>query len=349
VPTADALRAIFDWFYANGGTNRPLRSSPSYPGVNRKIAEELITPSAWEYSLGFAGLLGNRGSYRVDFIYKDFRDFYTDSVTPGVVVADPAGRRFDLNLVVNTNELNRQYQALQGQVQYRFTPDLSLGGNYTLSRTWGNVNGESATSGPEQDNILAYVEYKDVTWNRPSGDLSTDQRHKLRLWANYEWGLGAVGRLNFGLLQRMNSGTPSSSDGTVDSRPYVTNPGYLNPPATVAYYFGGRGDIITDTIWSTDLSLNYYFPLGFGKRTQLFARVVVSNLFNNSARDGTGNETVYTAANQNPARTLQAFNPFTTVPVEGVHYELSPDFGVALESSDYQLPREYYVGFGFRF
>jgi hypothetical protein len=77
--------------------------------------------------------------------------------------------------------------------------------------------------------------------------------------------------------------------------------------------------------------------------------LVVTNLFNNSSQDSTSNETVYTASNQNPARTMQSFNPFTTEPVEGVHYELSPDFGRPLEVSDYQAPREFFVGFGFRF
>jgi outer membrane receptor protein involved in Fe transport len=349
VPAHDALRAVFDWFYANGGTDRPLRSNPSYPGVNRRLSDDLTTPSTWEYSVGFAGLLGSRGSYRVDFVYKDFDDFYTDSVTPGVFATDPAGRNFDLNVVVNTNDLERRYKALQGQIQYRFTRDLTLGGNYTLSRTWGNFNGETASSGPVQDDFLAYVEYKEERWNTPTGDLSTDQRHKFRLWGNYDLGLGAVGRVNVGLLQRVSSGSPYSAAPTINTTPYVTNPGYLTPDTTTTYYFGGRGRFMTDTIWSTDLSLNYYFPLGFGRKTELFARFVVSNLFNNSGQDNTSNQTVYTASNQNPARTMQAFNPFTTEPVEGVHYELSADFGKALSADDYQRPREFYFGGGFRF
>jgi hypothetical protein len=349
VPAADALRAVFDWFYANGGTDRTLRSNPSYPGVNRKIGESLTTPSTWEYAVGFAGLMGTRGSYRVDFVYKDFNDFYTDSVTPGVFATDPTGRNFDLNLIVNTNDLDRRYKAVQGQIQYRFTGDLTIGGNYTLSRTWGNINGENASSGPVQDDFLAYIEYKDISWNTPTGDLSTDQRHKLRLWGNYDWGWGTAGRMNIGLLQRMNSGSPYSADASIDTRSYVTNPGYLTPDSTTTYYFGGRSIYTTDAIWSTDLSLNYYFPLRFGRKTEIFARFVVNNLFNNSGQDGTSNETVYTASNQNPSRTMRAFNPFTETPVEGVHYELSPDFGKALSADDYQRPREYYFGFGFRF
>ena len=349
VSAAEALRTVFDWFYANGGTDRTLRSNPSYPGVNRTLSDSLTTPSSWESTVGLAGLIGGKGSFRVDFVYKDFGDFYTDSVTPGVVATDPAGRDFDLNVVVNSNELERRYRALQGQIQYRFTPVLTLGGNYTLSRTWGNVNGENTSSGPVQDDFLAYVEYKEPSWNTPTGDLATDQRHKLRLWGNYDWRWGSAGALNVGLLQRIESGTPYSSDATIDTRPYVTNPGYLTPDATTTYYFGGRSNFKTDTIWSTDLSLNYAFPLRFGRKSELFARFVINNLFNTSGQDSTSNETVYTASNQNPGRTLQAFNPFITTPVEGTHYELSPDFGKALSADDYQRPREFFFGGGFRF
>jgi len=349
VSAADALTTVFDWFFANGGTDRPLRSNPSYPGVNRKIAQTLTTPSSWEYSLGFAGKIGSRGSYRIDGIYRDYDDFYTTAITPGVTVADPAGREFDLQLVVNTNELERKYKAIQGQIQYRFTDNLTLGGNYTLSRTWGNVNGETSSSGPVADDILAYVEYKDPSWNSPIGDLSTDQRHKLRLWGNYDWALGTAGRLNIGLLQRMNSGRPYSADASIDTRPFVTNPGYLTPDSTITYYFGGRGIFRTDTIWSTDVSLNYYLPIGIGERTEIFARFVVSNLFNNAGQDRTSDETVFTASNQNSGRTMQRFDPFTEQPVEGVHYELGPNFGVPISADDYQNPREYLFSIGFRF
>ena len=52
VSAADALRTVFDWFNANGGTDRPLRSNPSYPGVNRRLADDLTTPSTWDTPSG---------------------------------------------------------------------------------------------------------------------------------------------------------------------------------------------------------------------------------------------------------------------------------------------------------
>ncbi|HET7745696.1 MAG TPA: TonB-dependent receptor [Vicinamibacteria bacterium] len=349
VSAHDALRMIFDWFNANGGTNRPLRSNPSYPGINRRIDGTLPSPSTWEYSLGLGRRLGDRGSFRIDGVYRNYDDFYTDKVTPGVYATDPAGRRFDLNLVVSTNDLDRRYKAILTQVQYRVRDDLTVGGNYTLSRSWGNVNGETSNSGPVQDDFLAYVEYKEPRWNTPTGDLAIDQRHKLRLWASWDRSLGRAGRISLGVLQRYSSGTPYSADANINTTSFVTNPGYLTPDTTITYYFGGRGAFKTDAVSATDLSLNYYLPVGFLKKGQLFARVIVDNLFDQSAQDGSGNETVFTASNQNPGRTMQPFNPFTTDPIEGVNYQLGPSFGQPISADDYQLPRTIQFAVGFRF
>ena len=94
VSAADALTTVFDWFFANGGTDRPLRSNPSYPGVNRRIVRnaddaQRLGVQRW----ASPARSGAKGSYRVDGIYRDFRDFYTDSITPGVIVDRPGGPR----------------------------------------------------------------------------------------------------------------------------------------------------------------------------------------------------------------------------------------------------------------
>ena len=349
IPVEQALTTIFDWFYANGGTDRPLRGNPTYPGVNRKLAAGLKTPSTMELSFGLGTAFG-RGSYRVDAIYRNFDNLFTDQVVPGLTVADPTGRRFDLATVVNTNALDRRYKALQSQVQYRLRGATRLGGNYTLSKSYGNFNAENVASGPVQDDFLSYVEYKQERWNTPTGDLAIDQRHKLRLWANHELALPGAGRLNVGLLERVSSGQPYSAAGSVDSRPYVTNPGYLTAPATVTFYYGGgRGVFKTETVSATDLSLNYTVPTGFLKKGQFFVRIVVDNLFNQAAQVSTGNQTVFSASNQNASRTMQAFNPFTTAPVEGINYQLGPDFGRALSASDYQTARSCFVSLGFKY
>jgi hypothetical protein len=100
---------------------------------------------------------------------------------------------------------------------------------------------------------------------------------------------------------------------------------------------------------ATDLSLNYTVPAGFLKKGEFFARVVIDNLFNQASQVSTGNQTVFSASNQNAGRTMQAFNPFATAPVEGVNYQLSPDFGRALSASDYQTARSCFLSLGFKY
>ena len=349
VSAADALKTVFNWFYANGGTDRPFRDNPTYAGLSTKVGSNISLPSAWEGTLGLAGTLGSKGSFRVDGIYRNYNNFYANSVIPSRTVTAPNGRALDLTFVETTNILDRKYKAIQSQLQYRFTADLTLGGNYTLSNASGNVEGETAGSGPVTDDVLAYREYSDLSWSKPIGDLNIDQRHKLRLWSNYNASLGRAGRLNIGLLQRLTSGSPYSSNAAIDTRPYVTNPGYQTPAGSTQYYFGGRGNFRTDTVWATDLSLNYNLPVGLSKKSDFFARFIMSNLFNNAARDSPGNQDVFTASNQNAAGTLKAFNPFTDKPVAGVNFELSPNFGKPLTAGDYQPPRSYHFAVGFRF
>jgi hypothetical protein len=349
VSAADALKIVFDWFNANGGTNRPLRDSPTYAGVNRQVGPNLTTPSSWEYTVGVARTLGAKGSVRVDGIFRTYVDFYAErrDMTTGKV-ADPGGRLFDLGVVENNNDLERTYKALQTQIQYRFTPDVQIGGNYTLSQSNGNFNGETSSDGPVTGDLLNYPEYRQASWNYPVGDLSIDQRHKLRLWLNYGIPLRAFGRVDLGLLQNVTSGQPASRDaGITMLSSYVANPGYLTPPTTVTYYFGGgRGIDVSGTIVSTDLSVNYTLPFrALGPKAEFFFRFIMDNLFNADAIDGP-NGTVLTAATDT---TLKTFNPFTETPVENVNYRLGPDFGKAISASGYQTPRSFYFSGGFRF
>ena len=348
VSAHDALKTVFDWFFANGGTNRPLRDSPTYAGVNRQVGPGLVTPSTWEYTVGTTRQIGSKGSVRVDGIFRRYRDFYGErrDLTTGRV-ADEGGNQFDLGIVVNTNDLERTYKALQTQVQYRFTPNLQLGGNYTLSQSRGNINGETSSDGPVTADQLSYPQYKQMSWNAPIGDLTVDQRHKFRLWLNQALRFGSLGRVDLGLLQNVTSGSPASRDaGITMLSSYVPNPGYLTPPTTVTYYFGGRGTDVSDTVVTTDLSINYALPFKMvGPRAEFFLRFVVDNLFNADAITGP-NGTVLTSATDS---TLQAFNPFTTTPVENVNFRLGPDFGKAISASAYQTPRSFYVSGGFRF
>ena len=116
-------------------------------------------------------------------------------------------------------------------------------------------------------------------------------------------------------------------------------------PSTVTYYFGPRGDQRYDGVWRTDLSLLWALPIPSLDRFELFFRGVVTNLFDQSAQVA-GDETILTRTNDSR---YQLFNPFTTVPVQGMHWDYGPEYLQPTGTSDYQSPREFGFSVGVRF
>jgi hypothetical protein len=345
VSPVDALTTVFDWFQANGGTNRPLRNAPNYAGVNRTVGEGLTVPSAYDVVVGAGRPLGDRGGFRVDGIFRQFRDFYAErkDLTTGRV-ADPTGREHDLGVIVNTNDVVRRYRALQVQMQYALPGRLSVGGRYTLSQARGNFDGETEAAGPSVADALTYPEYSQASWNRPVGDLALDERHNLRMWVDYELPFVRVGRTDVAVLQQVTSRAPLSVRAPVAVRSYVDNPGYVTPPAVATYYLGERGGHETATIVSTDLSINWSM-LVLGGKSRVFSRLIVANVFNRTVIVSP-DDTVLTAVID---PTLSPFDPFTQRPLEGIHYRLGPQYGQALSADAWQHPRSVVVSAGIRF
>jgi len=345
-----ALRQVFDWFNSGGGTSRPPFFT-SIPGVQTQIRESLRSPHATEFASGASRQLGGRGAIRADFVYRTFTDFYTDRIdTSTGSVTDPAGQVFDLALVENTDLLSREYVAGSVQANYRLGSRVDLGGNYTLSRLWGNVNGETVNSGPVSSSATSYPEYFDLSWFAPEGDLFADQRHRLRLWGTARLPLPErLGNFTVALFEQINSGTPYGALGNIDSRDYVTDPGYQTAPATVNYWFTDRDAFKTETMFRTDFSLNYTF--GLGGTSQLFAQLQVLNLFNQfqlfNINSNAIDTTVLTAVDD-PDR-FQTFNPFTERPVQGVHWDYGEEFGTPVGAAAYTLPRTFQFALGVRF
>jgi len=360
VGTADALRQVFDWFTANGGSNLPTVTSPTIRGVTPLIRDSLTSPNVLEYSAGFSRVIGGRGAVRADFTYRDYRDFYAlrTDLTTGQVT-DSTGRKYDLGLIENTSDLERRYAGLALQATYRFGQDIDAGANYTLSRAWGNVEGETLTGGPIASGALQYPEYKQEAWNYPVGDLSIDQRHRARLWANYQ--IPHVNGLSLGVLQILESGVPYGAVALpgVASRDYVPNPGYAQPPpaSQIAYYFTAPDAFRTEGQKRTDLAVNYVRNLQRTGGVQIFAQAQVINLFNHFQLCGCGGTVAQTGGAINRATVDQAvrvsglapFNPFTTTPVEGVNWAYGANFGKPVNRFAFTSPRTFRLSFGVRF
>src|SRR5262249_17188774 len=151
---AQALQQVFDWFFAQGCPNISTCKLPlayaNYPGLSNKITTTLKSPYAREYTFGVHGSVGS-GSYRMDFVRREFKDFY-DTVlnTSTGQASDPAGNKYDVGIIGNSNDFTRNYTALQTQFQYRlFNNHLNLGGSWTWSHTLGDFVGEAGNTGPQ--------------------------------------------------------------------------------------------------------------------------------------------------------------------------------------------------------
>ena len=373
--SAAAIERVFDWFDANNIRNTTPVSSFA-PGKNIQIVESLKSPNADEYTVGTSRRLGSRGTLRVDAAWRRYHDFYSQRAdTSTGRVTDDLGNRFDLFVVENTNSVSRRYSGLSTQASVRVSDSVNVGGNYTLSYTRGNFDGETSGAGPSVAQIAAYPEYKSANWNAPDGYVAADQRHRARLWATMTTELPqSAGSLTFGLLQQVGSGVPYGAVGTgssgINTVPYVANPGYLaapGPGGSVDYYFTPRDAFRTETTFRTDLSVNYSHRVHAGRaQPELFFHGELLNVFrdfqicgcgasafsNGGATDLTTiGQSVRTA--RNAAALYQAFNPFTTTPVRGVNWDFNTTpgaaFGSPLNAFAYTTPRLFRFSLGVRF
>ena len=325
-PTPQAIRQIFDWYFANGADRLPYLSQPDVPGVTPQIRGNLKSPNVLEYAAGINRQFGNRAALRADLVYRNYRDFYAERTdTSTGQVTNALGQTFDLSLYENSNAVKRRYKGATIQGTYRFGARTDVGGTYTLSRTWGNVNGENVVSGPIPTGIVSYPEYAQEAWNYPEGDLQVDQRHRARLWLNV--GVPRLQGLSLSLLQTLESGVPfgpnninAANANGVNPIPYVANPGYLTPPdGTQTNYFfavdcsnvpaavttagfdctnGARRDAFrTVGQKRTDLGINYRFKVPGAQSLEFFAHADVINLFDQSQLCGCGG-TVFGNGNQ---------------------------------------------------
>ena len=366
VSTADVLTTLFNWFNANGGTNRPTQGPPSIPGLNTHIGSSLKSPHTQEVTLGLSRRLGTRGAVRVDGVYRKYHDFYVNRVdTTTGTVADQFGQHYDLGLTENENSLlRRSYRGLNFQASYRPSARVGLGGNYTLSELKGNFEGETGPSGPVTSLVRQYPEYIDPAWDSPDGNLNEDIRHKVRLWATVDLPIPeSLGTLSLGGLEFFSSGVRYGALGLIDPTPYVKNPGYLTPPANgVDYWFTARDAFQLDKLWRTDLALTYEHKLGY-KQARLFVRGTMWNVFNRQGitnlyggrtfdlDTGCGTQGCIdtTVLNNFNNASLAPFNPFTTKPVEGVNWRKGDNFGKPVSRYAYQTPRTYQFSVGIRF
>jgi hypothetical protein len=360
-PTAQVMREMFTTWGITG-VDQMANAVPdgvNIPGVSTQIRGGLESPYAEEFVLGIGGTVGQNLVYRVDAVRREFKNAYSQrqDMTTGQVVGTNGGL-FDLAIVQNSDIPEREYTGLHSSLNYRMGA-LNLGANWTWSHLIGNTTGESAGGGATRSGFESYPEYFQMKWFAPRGDLASDQRHRVRITAAYDFKMGPVS-ITPGLIQAYDTGTPYGAVGTAVVNAFVTNPGYRTPPSQNTYYFTSRDSYHTDDIWRTDLSLNISGRIG---PVEIFVQPQVWNLFNNQAVAAVNQTvTVGTGATASATSGLIRFNPFTTSPIEcpqtataaeckalGANWKKGPNFGKPTATGSYQIPRQYYITMGVRF
>jgi hypothetical protein len=366
-PLDQAIQMVFDYFNSKqGGTanlaasNLRANGTRTVPGFATYFDGTLRSPFVREMTLGYGEQLGRNGYARADLVHRDWHDFYASSVTPSTQRATtPLGIPVDLVLMRNSDNVRREYRAVQ--LQARWTPDrVDTGVFYTWSKLRGNDEGESALGANANiDPSIYYPEFFAYGRAAPIGYLAGDQRHRARAWAGYTLPFGRTS-VSATVLQSYDSGLPYSIAGPINLTRYAgapKNPGYNAIPNGI-YYFSDRGALRTEIVRSTDLALRGSLRLG---RIEWFAQGDVLNVFKNEAiADPTKlGTTVSTAAT---STTFAPFDPAKQTPIEcprgaaasvctamGANYQLASNFGQALNNLAYQNPRTFRISLGARF
>jgi outer membrane receptor protein involved in Fe transport len=376
VGSAAAIQQMFNWCApdSRGYCTVAAPSGSSLPGVSVKIPNGLASPNVLAYAFGLSRQLGSRAVVRADYSFRDYKDFYSQRIdTSTGTIVDAFGNVADLAIVENTNDLKRRYSGVTVSATYRINSRTDVGGNYTLSRLWGDFDGENVATGPLTSSDFQYPEYRQAAWTRPEGDLSGDQRHRSTMWVNY--GVPKVNGLTLSVLQDLASGLPYGAVGTVDARSFVaaSSPAvaaaYATPQggASETYFFTARDAFRTEASSRTDVAANYSRAVGAGQRkATLFVQAQLLNVFNeqdlcgcggtifqnggngqlNTIQGASAGESVLTPLN---TATLARFNPLTTTPVLGTNWNYNANFGTPKNRFAFTSPRAFRLTFGVRF
>ena len=244
-----------------------------FPVQNVFFENGLNSPITKEFTASIGGALGARGYAKMTYINRRASDFVEGFVTlagGSTTITDPdTGAEFGTfsnTTFRNTNGLERNYDGLEFQGQYRVASNLFFDGSYTVQiKNEGNYEGEATNQPGVTSAAFDYPEVTPADRFFPTGRLDDFQRHKVRVWGIYNLGLGGAGVVDIGGIWRYNSGLTYSIrtdiTATATQTAILTGLGYVDGPSRRAVYFKGRGTENFDGYGLFDLSVNYSIPV----------------------------------------------------------------------------------------
>ena len=298
----------------------PQNATVRDPTQNVFIDPDTTTPITHEVTASYGlNVFAGRGYAEATYIYRTTTNFIEafqtlEGGSTNVVVDGISAGAFTNQLFRNSDLPQREYQALAFQSQYQFSDRWSVRGHYTLQlKNEGNYEGE-ATSQPGNTSAIGdYPEAFNVARSFPTGRLQDFQRHRLRIWSIYMFGLGRAGDLSVSGLWRVDSGQVFSLAArnqplSATQRATLMSAGYPDAPTTQTVFFAENGSEDFKGYGLFDLDVSYNVPVF--KSVRPWIKFDVYNLFNNqkliawnttiaqsasSPRDALGLATAYTA------------------------------------------------------
>lgn len=305
-------------------------------GLSSPVTKEFTTSLGVQLGQGYlkgAYVHRNVGNFVEDFI--DLSTGQTDVTFEGVDYGTFQNRVFR-----NTNIPKRNYDGLVFQGRLRLSSRWSVYGNSTVQlKNEGNFEGEASNQPGISSTFGDYPEAYTEARHFPVGRLSAFQRHKLRLWTTYTQGLGKFGLVDVGWAYRYDS--PLAFDVRADGVPLTEIQeerlaGYASTPGSQSLYFGGRGTQSFDNgSHLFDLGVTYSLPIL--KTLKPYLKLDMRNVFN--SKPLIGYDTTIDPDFDGPLDSLGLPTTFTR----------GPRYGEATGNTDYPLPREFRIAFGFRF
>ena len=275
---------------------------------------------------------------RADVLHRRHEGRLIAGAVRGATITDSlTGSAVDAREIVPDTRLARRSTDIVLQGHYRLGLQAVTGASYTHHRPAGE---HVVPVHSWQAQGLGYPEYFTNT-----DDIGVAARHRTNAWMIVQLLTGpSTGMLSVGALFRVESSPRFGTVGWIDVTPYTTNPGYAQPPAAVPYLFAPAGDSDGGGLWRLDLALRYTKPFGLKNRAQWFVRLDVLNIADQRYRVDRLRPVAAITALQDPVR-FAPFNPATTTPAQGVHWDVDPWSGTGART----MPRAIrWIG-GFRF
>jgi hypothetical protein len=322
----------------------------SFPTANVFFEDGLSSPITKEFTVSTGAALGARAYGEATYVWRSTGNLIEDFIEQPNGFTDVSRNGVDYGTFTNrifrnTDQAERRYQGLVYQGRYRLRSNLTLNGFWTVQlKNDGNYEGEN-TNQPGATGVIGdFPEAFTAERNYPLGRLQSFQRHRIRLWSIYDFGVGRFGRLSLSGLWRVESGQVYSVRATgVPLSPVqeaLLAP-YPDAPTDQTLYFGERGSETFPGYGVADISINYAVPV-FGS-ARPWVKFDVFNVFNNDKLVGFN-----TTVRPDPNSPLDALGRPTG-------FIRDPNFGQATSTGDFPGVlgagggRGFRMALGFRF